>query len=468
MASFKKLLCRTGIHKAPQGELVATPQRVRAWAEKFKKMKALGIKVPVAWGHQPKALPADQDDREHQLYYRSKFNAGYLDELDFDEKDGNLYGVVDAPGCELADGNLVHQVELSDGTKAKGAIGEVSIAIRDWKDGQGRDWPDSIIHVALTPLPVVADQGGFSAGPAPSDQVYSLSTLLYGLAPAASYTLASKEGPMKDDKKKPDDKDKDKPTEGTYDTAKGDAKNGDDLPKPPDTKGNGAAVDDDSKDGDDKSTAGSKNDKAAHFSRAKDALMKQGYKLPDHADAENGWDHLANILEALNHQQGESEPGQEEPQDGKQKRPVGPAQKPTEEPRPIMMSLATAQTPGEKGMILTLQKKHQESLSERIDKLAARGVPADEVQSFRERISTYELSLDDEWEPTEQKLDYELSVWERTLDAWDKAKPAAKDLTKQHLTRATPVVRPDINPDNEYNQDEINSRAAAVSTSRRK
>jgi len=45
----------------------------------------------------------------------------------------------------------------------------VSAHIRDWKDGRGNRWDDSIMHVALTPLPVADGLPGFKnlATPAP-------------------------------------------------------------------------------------------------------------------------------------------------------------------------------------------------------------------------------------------------------------------------------------------------------------
>ena len=70
---------------------------------------------------------------------------------------------MDVPGAEVdPDGNLLTWAEAGDGRKLKCAIQECSAGIRDWRDGQGRMWPDSLIHVALCALPVVSDQDGFS------------------------------------------------------------------------------------------------------------------------------------------------------------------------------------------------------------------------------------------------------------------------------------------------------------------
>ena len=84
-----------------------------------------------------------------QQYYLSAMNAGYLDDLTIDEK-GQLAGKPNCPGCEIdpATGNYTAWVRLPDGREVKTAIGEVSVAIGDWTDGQGRKWKDVLKHVA--------------------------------------------------------------------------------------------------------------------------------------------------------------------------------------------------------------------------------------------------------------------------------------------------------------------------------
>lgn len=142
-------------------------------------MRAAGIKIPVPWGHHSKARPLTADDHH---FAASRYNAGYLDELSIN-KAGALEGIFELPGAELdGAGNIVSEATLADGRKVKTAIAEVSAAIDDWKDGRGRRWPDSIIHVALTPLPVVAGQTGFVAADGrtgPTERRFSLSTLLF-------------------------------------------------------------------------------------------------------------------------------------------------------------------------------------------------------------------------------------------------------------------------------------------------
>ncbi len=162
MGKALKTLLKTGIYSAPQGILRATPARLRRWAEQFRAMKSEGIRVPIGWGHHPTAVPGDADQRAEQQFYLSKMNAGTLSSLDFDGN-ADLNGALDCPGVEVdGKGNLVAWTKLPDGREVKTAISEVSIAVKDWRDGKGKLWKDSIVHVALTPLPVFAGQDGFA------------------------------------------------------------------------------------------------------------------------------------------------------------------------------------------------------------------------------------------------------------------------------------------------------------------
>jgi hypothetical protein len=166
MAKVTKILLRPGLFAAPQGWLDATPARLKRWAQKVREMRRLGIRLPIGWGHQPRALPADATQREKNQYSLGALNAGYLDTMDF-TPDGRLTGVLDCPGLELdGKGNLTAWTRLPDGREVKTAISEVSLAVKDWTDGQGRLWKDVPVHVALTPLPVFSGQKGFSAPPA--------------------------------------------------------------------------------------------------------------------------------------------------------------------------------------------------------------------------------------------------------------------------------------------------------------
>src|SRR5579859_5265625 len=150
---------------------------MRDWTERFRQMRARGIKIPAAWGHQSRAQPIEPDDREQQL---AQFNAGYLTDLRF-TRDQELVGEFDIPGAEKDEsGNVVTMAETPDGLKLKCAIGEVSASINDWTDGKKETWKDSIVHVALTPLPVWHGQDSFqpvSEPPATTETRLSLSLL---------------------------------------------------------------------------------------------------------------------------------------------------------------------------------------------------------------------------------------------------------------------------------------------------
>jgi len=176
MARAKKVLLKTGKYQAPQGELDATRPYLARLVENFKKMTALGIKVPVCWGHQKKAVPGDDEDIANEAFYKSRFNAGYLDGLSVEGDDLAL--TLDCPGLALDEaGHLLSQAKTDDGVPVQTAISEVSGAIKEkWKDGKGRLWNNALLHVALTPLPVVADQGSFTALSA-GDFTLSLITL---------------------------------------------------------------------------------------------------------------------------------------------------------------------------------------------------------------------------------------------------------------------------------------------------
>lgn len=154
---FKKKLVPCGRHIAPQGEVVVTPQRVKRWINKFEQLSKEGVRFPEPWGHILDAIPAD--DHETRKFAKARWNAGYIHKLEQDPNDGGLVmlGTV-PPGWEVEDGtgDLINQ---RDGTR----IGEVSVGIGNWKDGKGRVHDDIVIHAALVPLPVWANQDSFQA-----------------------------------------------------------------------------------------------------------------------------------------------------------------------------------------------------------------------------------------------------------------------------------------------------------------
>jgi hypothetical protein len=144
-----------------QRAITIDANRVRRWCSQFSRMRSLGLRVPVCWGHQLSALPDAADDAE--AYRRAKLNAGYLSGLEPDGAGGVLM-TLDVPNTRLQRGHLVSTAKLAGGQVVTTAIREVSPFIGSgWIDGKGRTWNDFIAHLALTPYPVVAGQAGFTA-----------------------------------------------------------------------------------------------------------------------------------------------------------------------------------------------------------------------------------------------------------------------------------------------------------------
>lgn len=114
MARFRTICVPLGTHCSPDGDVCATPARVRQWANKFARMKRAGIWIPIAWDHEPDAIP-----REDEAAFRlsiSKFNAGCVDAMYADPETGGLTLEGGCPGVEVDQaGNLVHWVRLPDG-----------------------------------------------------------------------------------------------------------------------------------------------------------------------------------------------------------------------------------------------------------------------------------------------------------------------------------------------------------------
>lgn len=401
MAKVYKTLLRTGVYSAPQGNLKATPARLRGWAEKFRAMKDLGIKVPVAWGHQPQAKPLDRTaDKASKQYYLSKFNAGYLEDLAFDSATGRLRFGADIPGCEVdPQGNLLTETTLDDGRKVKSAIGEVSAAVNDWRDGQGRLWKDCLIHVALTPLPVAAGESGFtSAPPEPSEIHLSLASILYELGGDTDMPAAILE---------------------------------------PDV--------DDAEGGTEKK----------HFKKMIAGLEAKGIHLPEDTTPENVIERLMVALHAV------TEGGlEDEPDLDLDEQPDEPS--PIEEPRPgpMMMSLATAKTPREKKLLQREQQRHRGNLERRIARLVKYGLKPHRADALRGRLDGYELSLTAEGDLVEAPVDVELKIWEQAAEDF-----GGKKFAKRYLgTTPTEEPRPRMDGEDDTDMKKLaEERAARIS-----
>ena len=156
MARFKKFVAAPGSYKTPDGPAAVTPERIRHWHETVTQMVRRGIRPPVSWGHNSQALPHTDDDA---AYWSARFNAGRIVGSEIDSE-GRFYLVGDVPGVEQEGGELTTTALMPDGRRLKTSIGEVSIGVRDWTDGDGRTWKDAPVHLALTPLPVIVPPGG--------------------------------------------------------------------------------------------------------------------------------------------------------------------------------------------------------------------------------------------------------------------------------------------------------------------
>lgn len=404
---FAKVALRPGLHHAPQGPLHATPARMREWVRKFRAMKADGIKVPCSWGHQPGAVPGGADDKASQQFFLSHFNAGYIDDLAFDAKTGNLTARLDVPGCEASpEGHLTHWARLPDGREVKAAIGEVSLGIRDWRDGKDRLWADSIIHLALTPLPVWSGQDGFR----------SLSTDGTRYVPL-TVTLATTGGDMADN-----------PFDDEPDSDEALPEIDANLPA---AEPEAPAVD-------------------ARFSEAVQVLRKLGLHLPPDTTMDNLVDRICVGGHALHN--GTPDPEAPLPED------VAPMDETVDAERPVLMSLMTARTPVERALIADRQERRKRALLKRVDRLAQAGMPAHKAAEYRQRLGGYLLSLDSSGAPQPKRTEAELAIWAEALRALGGHQRAA------YLSTVTEVAtRPDERLPKPASEEEIERRARAVS-----
>ena len=415
MARVQKVLLRKGVYEAPQGTFRATPARLRHFVKQHEAMNAVGIRVPVAWGHQPEALPGDQDDRSRKQYYLSRYNAGYLDSLTI-KPDGTLSFGADLPGCEVENDLLVAWERHPDGVERKTAVGEVSAAIRDWRDGKGRLWKDSIVHVAITPLPVVAGMSGFaSAGATLSNSDQTEKTFFLSLG-----SFRCELG---------DDMDTDKPADEVTEPVV--------PPVEPVAPVKPPAAD-------------------PQFGEAMAILMKMGLPLHGNTTPETLINNIVIAGHAmLNGKGADKKSDDEKPLDEEDANP--PAYQ--EESKPVMMSLATATDPAVRTLIREKQEKAKARALRDIDHLVNHNaMPPTDAARLRGAVDGYELSLTPDGATVEQPVDVELSIWRKV---W-KSSPAAAVARAKSGTR---VTRPDeqVNGDEREMTEAASEMAARVS-----
>jgi hypothetical protein len=432
MPALKKTLLKTGVYHAPQGEFRAHRKRLERLVKTFEKMRDAGIRVPVSWGHSPFATPANDDERAKQQHWLSAHNAGYVPDLKL-TRDGNFDAVLDVPGVELdRQGDLVHWVRLPDGRQVRGKVGEVSIAVKPWRDGSGKDWGEALVHVALTPHPVAHDHGGFSLSACTADAPgYTLCLTDY------TRTLSASE---EDDVA---DEDKDKPDKGE----------GGDKAKPFEKKGKG---------GDSEGGGGSKD----YFKEGMAFLSERGISLPDDTTDANFWERLCIAAHALEHAEtttGEDmidepppmdEPLPEEPEATFTDEDAAGGGV-TEEQQPVMMSLANAKDPATKALLAREQGGHRRRLLARIDRLARRGLKPKLAEELRGKVGEYTLSLDGDYNPVSKRLDERISDLELSL-------PNRHPLAGLKTSGEAPRVDPRQNGDRTKEQEKVGDELALL------
>jgi len=163
---FKKRIIQPKRYSVPvrdaTGKVVGRRQenvgkkRIKKWVDDYKRMTALGLRVPAPWKHDPKAEPlrftGNPDD------FDAFNNAGFWDKL-WQDKQGALWGQVDVPREEDASRLQANE----DGTAS---VEDCSLLAKDnFEDGDGNVFTDSITHIALVTHPVAKDSTKFTPIP---------------------------------------------------------------------------------------------------------------------------------------------------------------------------------------------------------------------------------------------------------------------------------------------------------------
>jgi hypothetical protein len=117
------------VHPARTFSLAVDRQRLQRWAETGQQKLAAGVAIPINCDHSDAARDV----------------VGYVKEFKLDGD--RLLGL-----CQF----------IGDDAALTAARNSVSVGIDpDFTDGQGRKWGEAVVHLALTPVPVVPDQDQF-------------------------------------------------------------------------------------------------------------------------------------------------------------------------------------------------------------------------------------------------------------------------------------------------------------------
>ncbi len=145
-------------------------------------------------------------------------------------------------------------------------------------------------------------------------------------------------------------------------------------------------------------------------------LKEHGINLPPDTTEKNFFERVCIVGHALKQanesaledEELDEEPGEEEENLEGSGKDYGQTQ---EEQRPVLMSLSTAKTDGDKKRMTAYQNRHRTDLLALLARLVKRkAVTADEETKFRARIEGYELSLTEEGDEVKKELDFELST----------------------------------------------------------
>ena len=147
MNRFKKEILRPGRYFAQGRYHEVTPKDIRAYAQNFHAMRKAELHVPVLWEH-PDLTAAEGDPRKSRDVRAdmARHTIGFLDNVT--KEKGRLYGHFSAEVKEDAERLKAHKF-VSPKLSGK------------WTDGSGKSWDKVINHVAVTPIPVQAQQDGF-------------------------------------------------------------------------------------------------------------------------------------------------------------------------------------------------------------------------------------------------------------------------------------------------------------------
>lgn len=365
MTTVRKTAVTYGRHVSPDGVVDVTPQRVARWVRQFDAMRKQGIVVPVPWGHQMAAEPADDDDG--RAYLASRYNAGYLKQLIATPT--GLDVVADLPALDVdAGGNVIDPKERT-------AIREVSAGIGDWQDGKGRVWRDCIIHLALTPLPVWAGQTGFS-------RLGTRARNLTRLGGVAGRFFRLGGTPVADEK--------DEPIEDIEEISE-------EMMEP---------------DGEEIFEEGitAPNPKDEMVMSIKGKLAEMGITLPETTDAANFLEHLDVALSVLQGKIGVTGGAAEVVEE-----PMEPMEPPVEEPAPSSPMMMGTLSPRERTLLATENRRARTLRLKRIDRLVARGIPGTLAADLRHRAERTNLSLLASGAFSRPAIDRELDTLEAAL-----------------------------------------------------